>query len=771
MKRKIELLAPGGDVDSIKAAIIAGADAIYCGLKKFNARNRATNIELDDLNGILNLAHRHSCKIFLTINVIIVESEFPAMIKLLNRLVNTSIDGVIVQDLGLLYLLSRHYKNLKIHASTQLTTHNEGQIKFLNKLTASRVNLSRELNIHEVKALTLVAHESNTEIEIFVHGSNCISFSGICYISSVLEGKSGNRGRCCQPCRERYLTTPAGNKFPLNLKDNSAYSNLQKIHDAGVDSIKIEGRIKKFHYVYAVVNSWKKQLYNLYCGKRFNANDPVFYEIFNRNYTNSFLTGDINKGMYIDNPRDNSAIHLAAKNGDSSEEDIEQVKHRLHDIKTDLIGNIQNKIKNLSIEKPELSIFFSGGPGSPLKVSINTPDTSFKVLSETDLIKSCSGDRPKVKKTISPHHDFPQKNKMVTKNALTQEDLLKKFNSLNQTEYRIKSFEVEDSLKGLYLPARELSSIKGRISFILKGAKERIEPIALPRIKIEAKSKTEPALAVLISSIKDVYMCHETSADIFFQLPSCFENDYGDIIGIFSNNKKIIPWFPSILIGKDYVAALDILQQINPEFIVTNNSGIVFEAASIGIPWVAGPYLNVINSYSILCLKDVFNCRGAFISNEINREQIKNIQNPGDFKLYYSIYHPILLLTSRQCLIHQVTGCEKSTIDADCILHCAKSASITNSKDVALFIEKSGGYHSIYNNNNFLNIEIVTDLPDIFSSFMIDLRDIKTETKVEVDKIGIIKMFENLLNGDHESKNALKQSIYPSTDTQYLKGI
>ena len=229
MKRKIELLAPGGDIDSIKAAIVAGADAVYCGLDKFNARNRATNINFEDLNGILNLAHRNNCKVFLTLNIIIVESEIPALISLLNKLINTRIDGVIVQDFGLFYLLSKYFKGLKIHASTQLTTHNEGQIKFLSKLTATRVNLSRELNINEIKALTLIGHKNNILTEVFVHGSYCISFSGICYMSSVLGGNSGNRGRCSQPCRDRYLTTPEGKNFPLNLKDNSAYFDLREI--------------------------------------------------------------------------------------------------------------------------------------------------------------------------------------------------------------------------------------------------------------------------------------------------------------------------------------------------------------------------------------------------------------------------------------------------------------------------------------------------------------------------------------------------------------
>ena len=200
-KRKIELLAPGGDIDSIKAAIIAGADAVYCGLNQFNARNRATNINFEDLNGILNLAHKNNCKIFLTLNIILVGSEIPFLIRLLNKLINTSIDGIIVQDLGLFYLLSKYFKGLEIHASTQLNTHNKGQIKFLSKLNAPRVNLSRELNINEIKALTLIGHENNILTEVFVHGSYCISFSGICYMSSVHVGNSGNRGSCCQPCR------------------------------------------------------------------------------------------------------------------------------------------------------------------------------------------------------------------------------------------------------------------------------------------------------------------------------------------------------------------------------------------------------------------------------------------------------------------------------------------------------------------------------------------------------------------------------------------
>lgn len=229
MSRKLELLAPGGDVEAIKAAIVAGANAVYCGLDMFNARNRASNLSFDELNGVLRLAHEYGCEVFLTLNVVILEHEIKSLAKLLNQLVNTTIDGIIVQDLGVFNLVKKYFPTLDVHASTQLTTHNEGQIHFLSKVGASRVNLSRELNIDEIKEMTAVAHEHDILTEVFVHGSLCIAFSGQCYSSSVSVGNSGNRGRCSQACRDEYEITAAGNKFPLNLKDNSAYFDLPEL--------------------------------------------------------------------------------------------------------------------------------------------------------------------------------------------------------------------------------------------------------------------------------------------------------------------------------------------------------------------------------------------------------------------------------------------------------------------------------------------------------------------------------------------------------------
>jgi putative protease len=747
VRRKIELLAPGGDVDSIKAAIVAGADAVFCGLDKFNARNRAANISFDNLQGILSLAHKNNCAVFLTLNIVIVDSEFPALVTLLNKLVNTRIDGVIVQDLGLFYLLNNHFKSLKIHASTQLTTHNRGQIPFLSKLKANRVNLSRELNIHEIKNLTEIGVQNNVLTEVFVHGSYCLSFSGLCYMSSVHGGRSGNRGRCSQPCRDRYLTTAAGKDFPLNLKDNSAYFDLKELYAAGVASLKIEGRIKEFEYVYTVVNSWRKQMDRFYKHDTLLSDNSELYKVFNRDFSNGFLQGDIHKDMFIDNPMSHCITHLSVINEYSTDEKLQKDKLELHEEKAEVRILVQREIDRLNIEKIPLQITVSGKSGEPLKIEVQTPATSFAVVSKVNL-----------------------ENKGTE--ALSREMIFKRLKSIDETAYCIEHFESKKMDANVYLPFKELTSLKKRLLFVLNDSMEMIAPVSLPSLRKQNGGEINAKLSVLISSESDVLLCNETNANLYFQLPNSFKNKCDELVSLFQLNKKLIPWFPSVLIGDDYDAAVDFLKKVHPKTIVTNNTGIAFEAYENEISWIAGPFLNITNSYSLLSLKENFNCSGAFISNELNKVQIRNIKKPADFELHYSIYHPIVLMTSRQCLFHQVSGCTKSIVDDSCISNCSKSSTITNLKSNTFFIEKEkGNFHTIYNQTNFLNTEILKDLPNFFSGVLIDLRDVKTETKTELDKLELISLFENHLNGNFESAAEIEQFIRPTTNTQYQKGI
>lgn len=755
MKKKFELLAPGGDVDSIKAAIAAGADAVYCGLNKFNARNRATNIGFEALNGIIHLAHRHHCKVFLTLNILVLQAEIPDLISVLNKLANTNIDGVIVQDLGLFYILSHYFKGLPIHASTQLNTHNEGQIHFLKMLNATRVNLARELNIQEITSLTSICHGLNLLTEVFVHGSYCIAFSGLCYISSVLGGRSGNRGRCSQPCRDRYVTTPQGKDFPLNLKDNSAFLDVRELAEAGVDSLKIEGRMKQCDYVYTVVDCWKKQIQSFEDQGRPNDDYRDLYKVFNRNFSNGYLKGEIHQDMFIDSPRDHSIDHLSEIKPYPTHQDLVYDQNSLYDEKMDILADVKRRISPLSIAQSPLNLSISGKSRSPLTVSVKTGDLSFSI---------CSG--MNLKETASPGK---QKNKGQ---ILNHESLLKELDFLNHTEYVIENLCTDELQPDLTLSFKEFKNMKDSIFSGLNDSKERFRHIDVPRIKKLTHAPVKPSLAVLIASPDDVDLHLNTSADIFYQLPNGFKSDESDPVDLFLSNTRLIPWFPSVLIGENYDTAVDFLRKIKPERLVTDNTGIAYEAFKNGIPWVAGPHLNCVNSFSLWCLKENFNGHGAFISNEISKRQLKGLHAPAGFDLHYSIFHPIMLLSSRQCLFRQVVGCQKPCFDEECLHHCVKSATLTTVNHESLFIEKTkGNYPSIHHPAHYLNTDIIQDFPGVFSTFLIDLRQIHTETSMEADKVGIIRLFENLLNGHPDSEKTIRQRIHPTTNAQYKKGI
>ena len=775
MSPKIELLAPGGDIDAIKAAIIAGANAVYCGLDTFNARNRAANISFEELVGIIRLAHDYDCQIFLTLNIIILEREFKTLAKLLSKLANTTLDGVIVQDLGMLYILKKHFPSLDIHASTQLTTHNIGQIPFLKKLGASRVNLSRELNLKEISTITKVAHELDVLTEVFVHGSLCVAFSGLCYSTSASVGNSGNRGRCSQACREEYETTPSGNNFPLNIKDNSAFFDLPALIDAGVHSFKVEGRIKGASYVHTVIDSFRKQIDGFVATGKLVEDGERLYKVFNRDFSNAFLRGDLNQSMFIENPRDNSKFYAIDKSNAISVVQIQDVEIDLNKEKQQINTDVSDKIKYLSIEKQQLSLVFCGELNSPLKITVT-------VTEKTTLNVNQQVNKPNVYLMQSSELLFHN-----DKNSIDQVAIEKRFKSFNNDAYDLITLDTEAIASNLAIPFKSLTALKNDVARLLNNDKPVLPEVKLPKLVRHVKPNKGTKLSLLICDQSDVGLAELTDADIYFKLPDAYKRGCTKYVAFFEQNPRLIPWFPSVLIGKDYDVALNILEQVKPKLIVTNNTGIANRAYELGIEWIAGPFLNTTNSYALLAMQESFNCRGAFISNEINRQQMQTIARPDNFKMFYSIYHPILLMTSRQCFFQQSVGCEKPRIDNGCMLSCDKSTSITNLKGVSFAIDKQkAGYPSIYNKDQFLNTEIITDLSDLFDGFMIDLTNIGAGDNESPDKIELIKQFEQLLHPDNHNKgnnintmsssqltarDALNTLVSHSTDVQYHNGL
>lgn len=747
MTRKIELLAPGGDVDAIKAAIVAGANAVYCGLDTFNARNRAANLSFDELSGVIRLAHQYGCEVFLTLNVVILEPEMGELVKLLNKLVNSGIDGIIVQDLAVFNLVKKYFPSLDIHASTQLTTHNEGQVLFLNKIGATRVNLSRELNLDEIKSLTATAHDHDVLTEVFVHGALCIAFSGQCYSSSVSVGNSGNRGRCSQACRDEYEVTAAGNRFPLNLKDNSAWFDLPELVAAGVDSLKIEGRIKGANYVHTVVDSWRQQIDQFIQSGELLDDNSNLYKVFNRNFTNSFLKGNLTKDMFIDNPRDNSVKHAIEKSQATSAVQIQQVGDNLHAEKDQIHAQVKDKIKTLDISKSALSLAFSGQAEQPLTVTVTTAKQSFEVQSQTLL-------------------------RLAKQSPLEPEVLKKRFNSLNNADFVIEGLSFAQFGSGLSVPFKELTMIKNRIALLLNDGIEIIAPVTVPALTNHAKINVTPTLSILISDEKDLHLGDITDADIYFKLPESFKKGDSHYIDLLLRNPRLIPWFPAVLIGKDYLEAVKILEQVRPTRIVTNNTGIAYKAFEMNIRWIAGPFMNTTNSHALVTLKESLNCEGAFISNEINQLQIRSIKRPEHFKLLYSIYHPILMMTSRQCFFQQTVGCKKPSIEDGCMLKCEKATTITNVKGISFAVDKQkGGYPSIYNHEQFLNLDAVRDFSNLFDEFFIDLTNIGSGSKAKQDKSELIKHFTGAINGEQASQSHLQQIVTVATNAQYRQGL
>ncbi|MPY21544.1 peptidase U32 family protein [Shewanella sp. YLB-07] len=763
MDPKIELLAPGGDVDAIKAAIIAGADAVYCGLDTFNARNRAANISFEELVGIIRLAHQYQCQIFLTLNIVILENEFKSLAKLLSKLVNTTLDGVIVQDIGMFYLLKKHFPTLDIHASTQLTTHNVGQISFLKKLGASRVNLSRELNLREIAVLTATGLENDITTEVFVHGSLCIAFSGLCYSTSASVGNSGNRGRCSQACREEYETTETGHNFPLNIKDNSAFFDLPALIEAGVHSFKVEGRIKGASYVHTVIDSFRKQIDGFLATGELLEDGERLYKVFNRDLTNSFLKGDLNQSMFIDNPRDNSKNHLKDKlthNGlkSISVVQIHDAEQELQVEKSQIQTSVDDKIKHLSIEKLPLTLSFSGQLGQRLSITVSTQDF---IIGQTQL-------EDKTFTVQSPSLLTISDDASIDASAIE-----KRFKSLHNAEFDLQQFVTDDLAAGLSIPFKELTSLKKQVLLQLNHEIPVLPAVELPKLAKYLKPETQrPKLSILICDEADIALADATDADIYFKLPDAYKRGCTKYVDFFKQNPRLIPWFSSVLIGKDFDAALNILEQVQPALIVTNNTGIANRAFELGIKWIAGPFLNTTNSYALLAIQEQFDCHGAFISNEINQNQIKHIARPANFKMLYSIYHPILLMASRQCFFQQSVGCEKPRIDNGCMLSCDKSTSITNLKGDEFAIDKQkAGYPSIYNQDQFLNTEIIEDLAHLFDGFMIDLTNIGAGNKPSPDKVQLIQQFERLLSGQSNVVTSLGNMVPKSTVLQYHNGL
>ena len=255
--KDFELLAPAGDLEIFKGVIESGADAVYVGGSMFGARAYANNFTEEELLEAIDFAHLRGVKVYLTVNTLIKNSEFSKLYDYLLPYYKRGLDAVIVQDIGVVKAIHEYFPSMEIHTSTQMTVTGADGVRFLSQFGVTRVVMAREVSLAEMKR---IHEETGMELEAFVHGALCYSYSGQCLFSSILGGRSGNRGRCAQPCRLPYTVEGKKDEYILSLKDMCGIKALDKLHDAGVYSLKIEGRMKQLEYACGVVKYYRSYI-------------------------------------------------------------------------------------------------------------------------------------------------------------------------------------------------------------------------------------------------------------------------------------------------------------------------------------------------------------------------------------------------------------------------------------------------------------------------------------------------------------------------------
>jgi putative protease len=316
MMKKItdmELLAPAGNASALHAAVQSGANAVYIGGPKFNARSSADNFSIGDIKKYADYCHLYNVDVHVALNTLIKEKEIPALIDYAYKLNDAGVDALIIQDIGAAELIKKAIPYMELHASTQMTVTSLDGVKYLEDMGFSRVVLARELSEKEIEH---ICKNAKAEIEVFVHGAICMCYSGQCLMSSILGGRSGNRGRCAQPCRLSYDLLEKGksvaNGYILSPKDMALINELQTLKNIGVSSLKIEGRLKRAEYVSAVVGIYRK-----YLDTQKNVSKQDMQELrdaFSRTgFTDGYFTGNLGKNMMSHNNPSNAKINTYSK--------------------------------------------------------------------------------------------------------------------------------------------------------------------------------------------------------------------------------------------------------------------------------------------------------------------------------------------------------------------------------------------------------------------------------------------------------------------------
>ena len=471
---KTELLAPAGNMETLKAAVQNGADAVYIGGKMYGARAFANNFTLDEIKTALKYCHLYSVKLYVTANTVIFENEIEDFLDYMKFLYESGVDAVIMQDLGMISLVRKLIPDLEIHASTQINVHNDESLFFLKNMGVKRAVLAREMSIDEIKNL-----KCDIEKEIFIHGALCVSYSGQCLFSSLNGGRSGNRGECTQSCRLPYENNKTKNYY-LSTKELCSVNHIKEILDLKINSLKIEGRMKSPTYVGYVTRIYRRLIDDYYKGLNPKITPMELYNLttlFNRKFTDGYLFNDniynikspnhlgSHLGIVIKITKDKIFVKL--------DEDLYQedgirfcssnkgmIINKLYNEKGLLVNHVckgdiailDNKVNlkekdsvNKTISKNLIKLIENTVPKKiPISFKVFAKAFNELTLTVTDDINTITLKSIKLDKAL---------NKPTTK-----EEIYSKLNKLGNTPFYLKSCEI--NLDNAFIPMKILNNLK-----------------------------------------------------------------------------------------------------------------------------------------------------------------------------------------------------------------------------------------------------------------------------------------------------------------------
>ena len=599
--KNFEILAPVGAKEQLYAAVRCGANAVYLGAGDFNARRNAENFTNDDLSEAIKYCHLRNVKVYVTLNTLIFDKEIADLYDCVKSIAKSGADAVIIQDFAVLKAVKDICPEMPIHASTQMAVHNVSGAEFLEKLGFSRIVLARELSLTEIK---MIREKVSTELEVFVHGAHCMSASGNCYLSAMLGERSGNRGLCAQGCRLNWQNMH-GREYALSLKDMSYLDSINDLQKIGVESFKIEGRMKRPEYVAAAVTSLRKAMN----GEFYDKN--TLRSVFSRSgFTDGYLKGERNVSMF----------------GFRSKEDVTSAQPILKDLETLYKDDIRpNKVDMHLALKRDL----------PSILKINCGSYSVTVTGE-----------------------IPQEPRTA---PLSYEIALRNLSKLGDTSLYLDSLTFENK-DALTLPASAINALRRNGAELLEKELCKVNytvndtvPKPLPETKDKSSIQQKRELRIRLESFSQYSEIFNKADMLILKIDDIIKHkEEIELLPV-----KICAELPALIYPENEEKLLSQLKEIKKMGIVrgsTGNIGGIALLKKAGFHICGNHGLNITNSIALEQYKN-FGIDDVTLSFELTEKAIKNMTAPIKSGAY--IYGHLPLMLMRACPQKNESGCEK----------------------------------------------------------------------------------------------------------------